>query len=73
MILRFSSASSSPKYVAINTRLNTYTTKPEEVKKGYVMQVACNYFDHIMGEIDFNAFDYVDDLSKPAEVETTPF
>lgn len=69
MILRFMSASSSPKYLAINTEAKTYTTKPEEVKSGTVITVACNHFDHIMREVDFNCYGYTDDLTAPASDE----
>lgn len=33
MILRFKSASSSPKYIAFNSTLKTYTTNPAEVEE----------------------------------------
>ena len=72
MILRFKEASSEPRYIAFNSVLKTYTTNPEEVKKGFVMQIAVNYFDHIAAEVDFNGYDYADDLSKPVEMEDCP-
>lgn len=72
MILRFKSASSSPKYIAFNSTLKTYTTNPAEVKRGQVLTLACNHFDHVAREISFNGYDYTDDLTAPAEGEEVP-
>lgn len=72
MILRFKAASSEPRYIAFNSTLETYTTDPAEVKRGKVITVACNYFEHIAAEIDFNGYSYTDDLHKPAEVDEIP-
>ena len=69
MILRFKSASSSQKYIAFNSTLKTYTTNPAEVKRGQVLTLACNHFDHVAREISFNGYDYTDDLTAPAEVK----
>lgn len=73
MILRFKSASNKPQYIAVNTALQTYTTKPEEVKKGVVITLFCNDFEHVVKEINFNGYDYTDDLQKPVDAEPLPF
>lgn len=74
MILRFRSNSTTPEYLAFNTVLEIYTTDPETVKQGRVITVACNYFDQIKKEIDFNDWNYQKDLYTPAEVvEDLPF
>ena len=72
MILRFKSASSSPKYIAFNSTLKTYTTNPAEVKRGQVLTLAVNHFNHVTQEINFNGYSYTDDLTAPAEVEEIP-
>lgn len=78
MILRFMSASSSPEYLGINTEAKTYTTKPEAVKDGFVITVSCEGFNKLMREVDFNCYDYNDDLlgesnNEIPEEELLPF
>lgn len=65
MILRFKSASSQPEYLAINTDSKTYITDAKQVNDGMhtVITVACNHFDHLMREIDFNCYDYTEKLT----------
>lgn len=65
MILRFKSASSEPEYLAINTEEKTYTTDAKQVNDGNhtVITVACNHFEHLMREIDFNCYDYTENLT----------
>lgn len=72
MILRFREASSNPRYIAFNSALKTYTTNPKEVKKGFVMQISCNGYDHIAEEISFNGYDHADNLNKPVGKEDCP-
>lgn len=72
MVLRFKSDSASLEYIAVNTALQTYTTKPEEVKRGHVVTVPCDFFQHIKQEINFNGYSYMDDLTTPAETEEIP-
>lgn len=73
MILRFKSISSQPEHLGINTELRTYTRNREEVCKGFVISVACNHFEHILRELDFNSFDYSDDLHTAPQPEPVPF
>lgn len=75
MILRFKSASSEPEYLAINTEEKTYTTDAKQVNDGNhtVITVACNHFEHLMREIDFNCYDYTENLTAPADHESLPF
>ena len=72
MILRFKENSSAPRYIAFNSVLKTYTTNPQEVKKGDIITVAANHFDKIAAEIDFNGYDYTDNLQEPVEHEEIP-
>lgn len=72
MVLRFMSASSVPEYIAFNSELRVYTTDAEQVKRGEVIRVACNYFDHIRREIDFNCYSFSRDLSPVDELEDVP-
>lgn len=73
MILRFESIRSQPEHIAINTELHIYTRNREEVLKGLVISVTCNHFEHIIKELDFNGYDYSDDLHTVPEPEETPF
>ena len=75
MILRFRSASSEPEYLAINTEHKTYTTDAKQVNDGIhtVITVACNHFDHLMREVDFNCYDYTENLTEPVVCEPLPF
>lgn len=75
MILRFRSASSEPEYLAINTEHKTYTTDAEQVNDGVhtVITVACNHFTHLMREVDFNCYDYTENLTEPVTSEPLPF
>lgn len=75
MILRFKSASSQPEYLAINTEEKTYTTDAKQVNDGNhtVITVACNHFEHLMREVDFNCYDYTENLTTPADSEQLPF
>ena len=59
-------------YIAFNSTLKTYTTNPAEVKRGQVLTLACNHFEHVAREIFFNGYDYTDDLTAPAEGEEVP-
>lgn len=72
MILRFKESSSNPRYIAFNSVLKVYTTNPAEVKRGQVLTLACNHFSHVVQEIEFNGYDYTDDLTAPPGVEEIP-
>lgn len=75
MILRFKSASSEPEYLAINTKEKTYTTDEKQINDGMhtVMTLACNHFNHLKGEVNFNCYDYTENLTAHADYEPLPF
>ena len=75
MILRFKSSSSEPEYLAINTEQKTYTTDVRQVDDGMhtVMALACNHFNHLKGEVNFNCYDYTENLTAHADYEPLPF
>lgn len=75
MILRFKSASSKPEYLAINTENKSYTTDEKQVNDGEhtVITVACNHFEHLMQEVDFNCYDYTENLFEYECNEPLPF
>lgn len=75
MILRFKSASNEPEYLAINTESKTYTTDAAKVNDGEhtVMTLACNHFEYLMREVDFNCYDYSENLTAPEDYEPLPF
>lgn len=73
MILRFQSVGSKPEFLAFNTALQTYTTDGECVRQGEVMMIPSECLHQIRREIDFNGWDYAENLHMPVVIEDQPF
>ena len=70
MILRFQSITFPVKKaacVAFNTETRTYTTNREIVHAFPPLSLPANDFDRLMQELDFNCYDYSDDLYHPID------
>lgn len=65
MILRFKTTETKPRYIAINTKNETYTMGAENVVTEWAryIEISADCFDRILcGEIDFNSWGYVNDI-----------